>query len=230
MCSLLLGRGSSFCSVAQRTQPDPNGFSIASYSAVMRKSAKRGQPQIFLLCVTFSASSGGVLSARAFAVPSPNGIGRKEKRAILASTHIGRGVEAFLFPQRKRDTRNEAAKKPSHVHNFGLSDGRPPSWNARVGTRWRLEHFTAGSMPNDRCPRIRHVWGTRQSRWFRGPAALLCELGLFVLAVTSRKIDPRSDTRASDLKRPVTVPHTAERRKLRPRPARVSGPSFYLVR
>jgi hypothetical protein len=68
MCSLLLGRGSSFCSVAQWTQPDPNGFSIASYSAVMRKSAKRGQPQIFLLCVTFSASSGGVLSH----VPSPS--------------------------------------------------------------------------------------------------------------------------------------------------------------
>ena len=29
-------------------------------------------------------------------------------------------------------------------------------------------------LPNDCCPRKRHVWGTRQSRWFRGPAALLC--------------------------------------------------------
>jgi hypothetical protein len=29
---------------------------------------------------------------------------------------------------------------------------------------------------------------------------LLCELSLFVLAVTSRKIDPRSDARASDIK------------------------------
>ena len=67
-------------------------------------------------------------------------------------------------------------------------------------------------------PRKRHVWGTRQSRWFRGPAALLCELSLFVLAVTSRKIDPRSDVRASDIKRPVIVPHTAARRKLWPRP------------
>jgi len=39
---------------------------------------------------------------------------------------------------------------------------------------------------------------------------LLCELSLFVLAVTSRKIDPRSDARASNLKRPVIVPHTAK--------------------
>jgi len=48
----------------------------------------------------------------------------------------------------------------------------------------------------------------------------VCELGLFVLAVTSRKIDPIFDRCASDIQRPVVnVPHTAKRRK-RPRPAR----------
>ena len=55
----------------------------------------------------------------------------------------------------------------------------------------------------------------------------VCELSLFVLAVTSRKIDPISGRCASDIQRPVVnVPHTAKRRKLRPRPASVSGPSF----
>lgn len=34
---------------------------------------------------------------------------------------------------------------------------------------------------------------------FRGPAALLCELSLFVLAITSRKIEMQSDPRASDI-------------------------------
>jgi hypothetical protein len=100
-------------------------FVSASYSAAMRKSAKRGQPQIFLLCVTLWASAGGVVSARAFAVPVPNGIGRKQKRATLASTHW-KGCWGLPFPQRKRDTRNEAAKKPLHVHNFGLSDWPSP--------------------------------------------------------------------------------------------------------
>jgi hypothetical protein len=46
-----------------------------------------GQPQIFLFCVTLWASTGGLVSARAFAVPVPNGVGRKQKRATLASTH-----------------------------------------------------------------------------------------------------------------------------------------------
>jgi len=173
----------------------------------MRKSAKRGEPQIFLLCVTLWAWAGGVVSARAVAVPVPRGIGRKQKRATLALTHW-KGCWGLPFSTTKARYAVEAAKKPSHVHNFGLSDR--PSPNGRLGTRWRLEHFTASSMPNDCCPRIRHVWGTRQSRWFRGPAALLCELSLFVLAVTSRKIDPRSDARASDIKRPVIVPHTAK--------------------
>jgi hypothetical protein len=68
----------------------------------MRKSAKRGEPQIFLLCVTLWASAGGVVSARAFAVPVPNGMA-ENKSAPPWPRHIGRGVGAFLFPQRKRD-------------------------------------------------------------------------------------------------------------------------------
>jgi hypothetical protein len=38
----------------------------------------------------------------AFAVPVPNGIGRKQKRATLASTHW-KGCWGLPFPQRKRD-------------------------------------------------------------------------------------------------------------------------------
>jgi hypothetical protein len=56
----------------------------------------------------------------------------------------------------------------------------------------------------------------------------VCELSLFVLAVTSRKIDPISGRCASDIQRPVVkVPHTAKRRKLRPRPARGVGAFFF---
>jgi hypothetical protein len=163
--------------------------------------------------------------------PSPSPTASAEnKSAPPWPRHLGRGVGAILFPQRKRDTGARPQKSRHTSITLACRTGRPPSRNGRVGTRWRLEHFTASSMPNDCCPRKRHVWGTRQSRWFRGPAALLCELSLFVLAVTSRNIDPRSDVGASDITRPVIVAHTAKRRKLRPRPARVSGPSFYLVR
>jgi hypothetical protein len=48
-------------------------------------------------------------------IPVPNAIGRKQKRATLASTHWKGRVGAFLFPQQKRDTRTAAAKKPSHA-------------------------------------------------------------------------------------------------------------------
>jgi hypothetical protein len=173
----------------------------------MRKSAKRGEPQIFLLCVTLWAWAGGVVSPPAFAVPSPTA-SAANKSAPPWPRHIGRGVGAFLSPQPKRDTRPRPQKSRHTSITLACRTGRPP--NGRLGTRWRLEPFTASSMPNDCCPRKRHVWGTRQSRWFRGPAALLCELSRFVLAVTSRKIDPRSDPRASDIKRPVIVPHTAK--------------------
>jgi hypothetical protein len=40
---------------------------------------------------------------------------------------------------------------------------------------------------------------------------LLYELSLFVLTVTSRNIDPSSDRSASDIARPVIVPHAAKR-------------------
>jgi hypothetical protein len=48
------------------------------------------------------------------------------------------------------------------------------------------------------------------------PRWRLCcvNFGLFVLAITSRKIEMQSDARASDITRPMIVPHTAERRKL----------------
>jgi hypothetical protein len=98
--------------------------------------------------------------------------------------------------------------RPQKNHFAGAilpwSDWASPFFlSGRVGTKVKNAHheyFTPVRQPNDCCPRKRHVWGTRQSRWFRGPAALLCELSLFVLAVTSRKTDPRSDARASDLK------------------------------
>jgi hypothetical protein len=34
--------------------------------------------------------------------------------------------------------------------------------------------FTAGSTPNDCCPRKRHLWGTRQSRWLPKGRRLCC--------------------------------------------------------
>ena len=44
-----------------------------------------------------------------------------------------------------------------------------------------------------------------------------------MLAVTSHKTKPRSDLRASYIRRPVIVPHTAKRRKLRPRTCKGIG-------
>jgi hypothetical protein len=168
----------------------------------MRKSAIRGEPQIFLLCVTLWASAGSVVSARAFAVPVPHGIGRKG--ATLASAHW-KGCWGLPFSTRESAIRGT---RPQKNHFAGAilpwSDWASPFFlSGRVGTKVKNAHheyFTPVRQPNDCCPRKRHVWGTRQSRWFRGPAALLCELSLFVLAVTSRKTDPRSNARASDLK------------------------------
>jgi hypothetical protein len=170
----------------------------------MLKSAKRGEPQIFLLCVTLWASAGSVVSARAFAVPVPHGIGRKQKRATLASAHW-KGCWGLPFSTRESAIRGT---RPQKNHFAGAilpwSDRASPFFlSGRVGTKVKNAHheyFTPVRQPNDCCPRKRHVWGTRQSRWFRGPAALLCELSLFVLAVTSRKTDPRSNACASDLK------------------------------
>jgi hypothetical protein len=174
----------------------------------MRKSAKRGEPQIFLLCVTLWASAGGVVSVRAFDVLVPKGVDRKQKRATLASTHWRCwGLPFFHSESAIRGTR------PQKKHFAGAilpwSDWASPFFlSGRVGTKVKNAHheyFTPIRQPNDCCPRKRHVWGTRQSRWFRGPAALLCELSLFVLTVTSRKTDPIFDECASDIQRPVVT-------------------------
>jgi hypothetical protein len=95
----------------------------------MRKSAKRGEPQIYLLCVTLWAWAGGVVSARAFASPSP----AENKSAPPWPDTLEGVLGPSLFPQRKRDMRNEAAKKPSHVHNFGLSDWPSPFAERKSG-------------------------------------------------------------------------------------------------
>jgi hypothetical protein len=89
----------------------------------MRKSAKRGEPQIFLLCVTLWASAGGVVSARAFAVPVPNGMAENKSAPPLDTLE---GVLGPFFFHSESATRKEAAKKPLHVHNFGLSDWPSP--------------------------------------------------------------------------------------------------------
>jgi hypothetical protein len=92
----------------------------------MPKSAKRGEPQIFLLCVTLWASAGGVVSARAFDVLVPKGVDRKQKRATLASTHW-KGCWAFLFPQGKARYAERGRKKTISRALFFLGRiGRPP--------------------------------------------------------------------------------------------------------
>src|SRR6516164_2366166 len=126
----------------------------------MRKSAKRGEPQIFLLCVMLWASASGVVSPRRLHHPRPRA--RKQKRATLASTQW-KGCWGLPFPQRKRDTRNEAASRHAFI-----------TLACRLAVL-RTEHRRRGEdlspslsvrQPNDCCPRKRHVWGTRQSRWF----------------------------------------------------------------
>jgi hypothetical protein len=56
-----------------------SGFTLALSTAARGKSAKRGEPQIYLVGVTLWAPAGGVVSA--FAFPVPRGTGRKQKRA-----------------------------------------------------------------------------------------------------------------------------------------------------
>jgi len=71
--------------------------------------------------------------------------------------------------------------------------------------------------------------GRRQSRWLRTRRRLCClNFNLFVLAVTSGNIDPRSDLGASDSKgRWSIVPHSAKRRKLRPRHSPICRGFFF---
>ena len=77
----------------------------------MRKNAKRGEPQIFLLCVTLWASAGGVVSARAFAVPVPNGIGGKHLGLDTLEEVLGPSF--FHSESAIRGTRPQ--KKASHA-------------------------------------------------------------------------------------------------------------------
>jgi hypothetical protein len=87
--------------------------------------------------------------------------------------------------------------------------------------------FTAGSTPDDRCPRKRHVWGTRQRRWFlTWPAPLLCLTQPFCARGHIAKNRNAVRWRASDIKGRGSSPIRPKRRKLRPRPARGLGPSF----
>jgi hypothetical protein len=89
-----------------------------------------------------------LVSARAFAVPVPNGIGRKQKRATLALTP-SKGCWGHPFSTAKARYGSEAAKKPSHVHNFGLSD-----WPSPFGTEgWGRGGDLNTSLPV-RCPMI----------------------------------------------------------------------------
>ena len=128
----------------------------------MRKSAKRGEPQIFLLCVTLWASAGGVVSPRRVHHPRPRA--RKQKSAPPWPRHNGRGVGAFLFHSDSpiRETRPQKSR-----HTFITLACRLAV--LRTEHRRRGEDLSPSltvRQPNDCCPRKRHVWGTRQSRWF----------------------------------------------------------------
>ena len=59
---------------------------------------------------------------------------RKTKRPTWPR-HIGRGVGAFLFPQRKRDSGTSPQKAVTRRLTLACRTGRPPSRNGRVGTR-----------------------------------------------------------------------------------------------
>jgi hypothetical protein len=85
------------------------------------------------------------------------------------------GVEAFLFRWMPKFGPIKALARTTLF--IGRTGPSPFFLSGRVGTKVKNAHhqyFTAGSTPNDCCPRKRHVWGTRQSRWFlTWPAALL---------------------------------------------------------
>ena len=81
-----------------------------------------------------------MVSLRAFAVPVPEGIGRKQKRVALAST-CWKGCWGHSFSTVKARYVERTAKKPSHVHNFGLSEWPSPERNTgRRGFFQGLSH------------------------------------------------------------------------------------------
>jgi hypothetical protein len=72
-------------------------------------------------------------SARAFVVPVPSGIGRKQKRATLASTHW-KGCWGLPFPQGKARYAERGRKKTFSRALFFLGrTGRPPFLERKGG-------------------------------------------------------------------------------------------------
>ena len=141
-------------------------FVCAPCSTAMRKSVKRGEPQIYPVCVTLWASAGGVVGSRAFAVPRPRGTDRKQKRAT-GPRRIGRGVGTIFFQQRKRASRKRGRKKAvTRPLTLACRIVRPPEPNTG-GRGEDLSPSPSVRQPNDCCPRKRHVWGTRRA----GPQA-----------------------------------------------------------
>src|SRR5262249_2842197 len=68
------------------------------------------------------------------------------------------------------------------------------------------QYFTASSIPNDCCPRKRHVWGTKAkplAAYLIAGGFAVSELGLFVLAITSQNIRLHSYVGASGITRPM---------------------------
>ena len=96
-----------------------------------------------------------------FTIPGPE---PENKSAPPWPRHDGRGVGAFLFhsesairetrPQKTRHTFITLACRLAVLRTEHLrrSEDLSPSLTVR--------------QPSDCCPRKRHVWGTRQSRWF----------------------------------------------------------------
>ena len=162
--------------------------------------------------------------------PRPSAASAENKSAPPWPRHIGRGVGAFLFPQGKARYAERGRKKSLFAGAIlPWSDRASPFFlSGRVGTKVKNayhQYFTAVRRPNDCCPRKRHVWGTRQSRWFRGPAALLC------VRAARRVLRPariRILTAHAPICSRIYLPASSRRQrelgatKLRPRPT--SGP------
>jgi hypothetical protein len=88
--------------------------------------------------------------------------------------------------------RNLAVQKPLPTQHSSTVGPGVPFLEQKRGTNVKeaatTAAFTAGSTPNDRCPRKRHVWGTRQRRWFlTWPAPLLCLTRLFLCSRSHRE-------------------------------------------
>jgi hypothetical protein len=78
----------------------------ALYSAAMWKSAKRGEPQIFPLCVTLSASIGDVVSTRP-QWPA------KSKRATWPRHFCGRVLGPFFFSDAQKEITGKLLSLPA---------------------------------------------------------------------------------------------------------------------